>query len=119
MKILYTNFHAGNGGGHVTYIINLAKALSKDHQITVAAPATSRLHRYAKAIPGVRVEDMQYTTRPSSWFKDRAQLRRLIKSGGFDIIQAPDLDAALEWGRKLARAITLPIEVRPFQHNGT
>ncbi|WP_129774616.1 YciI family protein [Peristeroidobacter soli] len=38
--------------------------------------------------------------------------------GGFDIIQAPDLDAALEWGRKLARAITLPIEVRPFQHNG-
>ena len=42
MKILYTNFHAGNGGGHVTYIINLAKALSKDHQITVAAPATSR-----------------------------------------------------------------------------
>ncbi|WP_313379262.1 glycosyltransferase family 4 protein [Achromobacter insolitus] len=88
MKILYTNFHAGNGGGHVTYIINLAKALSKDHQITVAAPATSRLHRYAKAIPGVRVEDMQYTTRPSSWFKDRAQLRRLIKSGGFDIIHA-------------------------------
>ena len=38
--------------------------------------------------------------------------------GGFDIIQAPDLDAALEWGRKLARAVTLPIEVRPFHHNG-
>ncbi|GAA3843734.1 YciI family protein [Streptomyces phyllanthi] len=35
--------------------------------------------------------------------------------GGFTIIQAPDLDAALEWGRKLARAITLPIEVRPLQ----
>ena len=35
--------------------------------------------------------------------------------GGFSIIKAPDLDAALEWGRKLARAITLPIEVRPFQ----
>ena len=43
MKILYTNFHGGNGGGHVTYIINRAKALSKDHQITIAAPATSRL----------------------------------------------------------------------------
>ena len=36
--------------------------------------------------------------------------------GGFTIIQAPDLDAALEWGRKAARAITLPIEVRPFRH---
>ena len=35
--------------------------------------------------------------------------------GGFTIIRAPDLDAALEWGRKLARASTLPIEVRPFQ----
>ena len=34
--------------------------------------------------------------------------------GGFTIIKAPDLDAALEWGRKLARATTLPIEVRPF-----
>ena len=35
--------------------------------------------------------------------------------GGICIIKAPDLDAALEWGRKLARATTLPIEVRPFQ----
>jgi len=35
--------------------------------------------------------------------------------GGFTIVSAPDLDAALEWGRKLARATTLPIEVRPFQ----
>ena len=34
--------------------------------------------------------------------------------GGFSIIKAPDLDAALEWGRKLTRATTLPIEVRPF-----
>jgi len=35
--------------------------------------------------------------------------------GGFVIIRAPDLDVALEWGRKAARATTLPIEVRPFQ----
>ena len=36
--------------------------------------------------------------------------------GGFTIIKAPDLDAALEWGRKLARAVALlPVEVRPFQ----
>jgi hypothetical protein len=35
--------------------------------------------------------------------------------GGFAVIKAPDLDAALEWGRKYARATTLPIEVRPFQ----
>ena len=35
--------------------------------------------------------------------------------GGFTIVSTPDLDAALEWGRRLARATTLPIEVRPFQ----
>jgi len=38
--------------------------------------------------------------------------------GGICIIQAPDLDAALEWGRKAARAVTLPIEVRPFHWDG-
>jgi hypothetical protein len=36
--------------------------------------------------------------------------------GGFLVIDAPDLDAALEWGRKTARVIGLPIEVRPFMH---
>lgn len=35
--------------------------------------------------------------------------------GGFTVIKVPDLDAALEWGRKYARAIRLlPIEVRPL-----
>ena len=34
--------------------------------------------------------------------------------GGLTIVDAPDLDAALEWGRKAARATTLPSEVRPF-----
>jgi hypothetical protein len=33
---------------------------------------------------------------------------------GISIIAAADLDAALEWTGKLARAITLPLEVRPF-----
>lgn len=35
--------------------------------------------------------------------------------GGIWVITAPDLDAALSWGRKAAAATTLPIEVRPFQ----
>src|SRR3954454_14974536 len=34
--------------------------------------------------------------------------------GGFTIVQADDLDAALGWGQKLAVAVTLPIEVRPL-----
>jgi hypothetical protein len=40
--------------------------------------------------------------------------------GGFLIVKAPDLDAALAWARKLAAVLSdgtesLPIEVRPFQ----
>ena len=38
--------------------------------------------------------------------------------GGFVVVQANDLDEALDWGRKLSRATTLPIEVRPFVHTG-
>jgi hypothetical protein len=35
--------------------------------------------------------------------------------GGFTVIAAPDLDAALGWGRKLARVLhPLSIEVRPI-----
>ena len=35
--------------------------------------------------------------------------------GGFWIVEAPDLDVALAWARRAARATSLPIEVRPFQ----
>src|ERR671937_2794738 len=40
--------------------------------------------------------------------------------GGFLIVKAADLDAALAWGRKLATVLSdgansLPVEVRPFQ----
>ncbi len=34
--------------------------------------------------------------------------------GGFWIISAPDLDAALGWARKAAAACQLPVEVRPM-----
>lgn len=36
--------------------------------------------------------------------------------GGFTVIEAEDLDAALGWARKLAGVTTLPVEVRPFQY---
>ncbi len=33
--------------------------------------------------------------------------------GGFDLIEAEDLDGALRWAGRLARIVGLPIEVRP------
>jgi hypothetical protein len=35
--------------------------------------------------------------------------------GGFYIVKAPDLDAALEWARRITVASTLPTEVRPMR----
>jgi hypothetical protein len=35
--------------------------------------------------------------------------------GGFWVIEAPDLDAALAWARKATVACQAPVEVRPFQ----
>ncbi|HEV3472834.1 MAG TPA: YciI family protein [Actinomycetota bacterium] len=36
--------------------------------------------------------------------------------GGFYIIESEDLDAALVWASKTAKAVDHPIEVRPFRH---
>jgi hypothetical protein len=35
--------------------------------------------------------------------------------GGFWVIEAPDLDAALEWARKATAACEAPVELRPMQ----
>jgi hypothetical protein len=57
----------------------------------------------------VRLKDGELLTTDGPYVEGKEHI------GGLLIIKAPDLDAALEWGRKLARVITLPIEVRPFQ----
>ena len=38
--------------------------------------------------------------------------------GGFWVIKAADLDAALAWATKATRACGGPVEVRPFQEDG-
>jgi hypothetical protein len=60
----------------------------------------------------VRVRDGEVLTTDGPFAEGKEHL------GGITIIEAPDLDAALEWARRLARATTLPIEVRPFQGGG-
>ena len=56
----------------------------------------------------VRIQDGEVLTTDGPFVEAKEYL------GGLTIVDAPDLDAALEWGRKAARATTLPIEVRPF-----
>ena len=55
-----------------------------------------------------RGDDLQLTDGPYVEGKEHV--------GGFTIVEAPDLDAALRYGERIARITTLPVEVRPFQH---
>ncbi|MEW1928521.1 YciI family protein [Streptomyces sp. NPDC088360] len=58
----------------------------------------------------LRVKDSEVLTTDGPYVEGKEHL------GGFTVIRAADLDEALAWGRKVARAITLPVEVRPLQH---
>ena len=58
----------------------------------------------------VRVDDGQVLTTDGPFAETKEYM------GGFTIVEAADLDAALGWGTRVARITGLPIEVRPFQH---
>ena len=57
----------------------------------------------------VRAENGEVLTTDGPFAEAKEQL------GGFWIIEAPDLDAALKWASEAASACRNPVEVRPFQ----
>ncbi len=57
----------------------------------------------------VRSQGGQVVTTDGPFAETREQL------GGFWVIKAPDLDAALQWAAKGSAACGNPVEVRPFQ----
>src|SRR6476619_1433404 len=57
----------------------------------------------------VREQDGEVLTTDGPFAESKEQL------GGFWVIKAPDLDAALEWAKKATVACRGPVEVRPFQ----
>jgi hypothetical protein len=58
----------------------------------------------------VRVSDGELLTTDGPFAESKEHL------GGFYIIEADDLDAALAWASKTSAAVAKPIEVRPFRH---
>lgn len=86
MKILYTNFHQGDGGGHTTYVMSLARMLRQRAQITVAAPRSSRLLAEAHALPGVHSIDLEFKGRPFEQLSALRRLRALLRKERFDVI---------------------------------
>jgi hypothetical protein len=84
------------------------RALREDMKRAGAWVFSGGLHPASTAtVVGVRDGDAFLTDGPFAEGKEHI--------GGLVIVRAADLDGALEWGRKLARATTLPIEVRPLQ----
>ena len=57
----------------------------------------------------VRIQDGEVLTTDGPFAESKEQL------GGFWVVRAPDLDAALELARRGAAACQGPVEVRPFQ----
>ncbi|MHA6205791.1 glycosyltransferase family 4 protein [Dyella soli] len=89
MKLLYTNFHDGDGGGHTTYIRALASALAAHHEVHVAAPPGSRLNREARMLPGVFVLDQPFPNGLNRWKarrRARAQLAQYLRAHAFDLV---------------------------------
>jgi len=89
MKVLFTNFHAGDGGGHTTYVTGLARGLASRHTIHVAAPPGSRLHREARAIAGVGVIDQPFPNGLGKLAARRRALRQLatwLRQNPVDIV---------------------------------
>jgi hypothetical protein len=68
---------------------------------------SGRLHEPDSATV-VRVSDGEVLTADGPFVESKEHL------GGFYIIEAEDLDAALSWASKVTAAINAPIEVRPF-----
>lgn len=89
MNILYTNFHDGDGGGHTTYIVSLARALHGEHAIHVAAPAGSRLLRTVSAEGSATPVPMAFGSGLPTLLQQLAEqrrLRRLVRERGIDLI---------------------------------
>ncbi len=86
MKILYTNFHPRNGGGHATYVASLARELRGQHQISVATPGSSRLFQQLAQYPEINLVDTLYSTRVLPMLAELRRLRALLRQQRFDIV---------------------------------
>jgi hypothetical protein len=69
---------------------------------------SGRLHQPDTATV-VRISDGEVVTTDGPFVESKEHL------GGFYVIEAEDLDAALVWASKTTAAVRKPIEVRPFR----
>ena len=83
------------------------RALEAEMKSSGAWVFSGRLHE-ADTATVVRMSDGEVLTTDGPFVESKEHL------GGFYIIEADDLDAALAWASKVTGVIMVPIEVRPF-----
>jgi len=106
MKILVTNFHLKDGGGHKTYINYLFNFLiNKKFEVFLACPKSSHLYILLKKQYPDRVFNVEFPTKPREIFnilRNISNLRRIIFSLDVDIVHvngSPDhkIIGLLKW----------------------
>jgi hypothetical protein len=65
-------------------------------------------------VGGLQPASMAKSIRGQSQVEDGLYLRTGEHVGGFWVLEASDMDEALEWGRKAAKACRAGVEVRQF-----
>jgi hypothetical protein len=84
--------------------------LNKEMQEAGAWVFAGGLHPSSTATV-LRVQNGEVLTTDGPYTEGKEQI------GGFWVLQAADLDAALAWARKATVACGAPVELRPFQDN--
>lgn len=88
-------------------IMSDVKALRSEMQSAGAWVFSGGLHA-AESATVLRHQNGEVVLTDGPFIESKEQI------GGITILRVPDLDAALGWARKLARATTTAVEVRPF-----
>jgi hypothetical protein len=106
--------HTGEGEGHgpgspeeASAFMERINALEADMRSSGVFVFTGGLHG-PDAATVVRSVDGEFVMTDGPFVESKEHI------GGFYVINADDLDAALAWAGKVVDAINAPIEVRPF-----
>ena len=93
-------------------VMREVEALVEDMKSAGAWVFSAGLHP-AETATVVRARDGQVLLTDGPYIEGKEHV------GGFFVVEAPDLDAALKWARRAAEVLApLAIEVRPFEHGG-
>ena len=102
------NYTVDCSGDEIRRIVGQVDEVNAEGQAAGAWVFAGGLHPASSATV-VRSKDGEVSMTDGPFAESKEQM------GGFWVIEAADLDAALEWARKGSAACEGPVEVRPFQ----